>query len=851
MTRSTPTSEGAVRNSKPPQVAPASFRSLASGFGLTLSGGAADAFLTFTFTVLLAHLLNASALGVFVGILAVFTLAAGVLQFGASATIVRVIGSYRATGRFADIFPAARLMLAASVGGALVVASAVFVAAPAVAGVLIHHGSQHTAELYLRILSPFLPLAALAPIVLAVTRAFGDMRWTVALDRVGEPLFRVCAASLGLAVAVATPIIMGLWALPIAVTCVVGCLASLRLIRGASQHPMQPVPATPRAPLRREVWRLTAPQWLADVFQMGVLWLDVVLLGALASSREVGIYSSVSRLVSVGLLALAALTAVLGPELSVLLASGQFERVRRVYSVSTVGMTAISTPVLLTMAVFAPLLVRIFGAAFAPGATALSILSIAMACDVVSGPALLALLMGARTGAILILSAGALILNLGANVILIPYAGMTGAACAWAVSILFLNGSALLIIRRLWGIQPFGVHFLSVLLLSLLWYGVVGYVSATFGGQTASVLLVSLAIGSAGYLTSLIVVSRRFGAFANFSSLWGRRRVPARSVLFAAALRVDPESGATTAAVPRTLRQKAVSIKRVLRTRAWSRPDMRASVTHGVYAENMVPFANVIDEVSELSDFLSPAEFFSRLEGCESAEAIRRPALLMTFDDGLLSSYEFIRDELTPRNIRVIFFVPTVVFEIGVDEQRALAVHARRLDPCTLREEQYRTVGAAEIRELVRVGHSVMPHSHTHARLSSLADADELENEVVKPRKILERLTGRSGDAFAFPYGGPNALSGEAYWWIRNTYSYCFTAIGGVVRRTSNPLLLRRIGLDQSIDVSTARTALGGAFDRSDGLKALVLNARLTSSPQWTKRDGSSFAFGAPVGEDG
>src|SRR3954466_9033920 len=162
-----------------------------------------------------------------------------------------------------------------------------------------------------------------------------------------------------------------------------------------------------------------------------------------------------------------------------------------------------------------------------------------------------------------------------------------------------------------------------------------------------------------------------------------------------------------------------------------SGPHTRATVSHGVYSENVAHFAALVDAVGERAAFATPAQYVAVLDGSAPPE---RDQVFMTFDDGLRSSYEFIARELTPRGIRVQFFVPTAILDLSVDEQYANVLQRRFLtEQASLREEEYVAVTREQLRELAGQGHGVMPHSHSHALLTDLPDAQAWEREVVEP----------------------------------------------------------------------------------------------------------------------
>ena len=61
-------------------------------------------------------------------------------------------------------------------------------------------------------------------------------------------------------------------------------------------------------------------------------------------------------------------------------------------------------------------------------------------------------------------------------------------------------------------------------------------------------------------------------------------------------------------------------------------------------------------------------------------------------------------------------------------------------------------MGKKELRDLHRRGFDIQSHTLTHQRLTKLPD-DELENEFLEAKNILERLTGINPVAISYPYG--------------------------------------------------------------------------------------------------
>lgn len=491
--------------------------------GLNLAGGAANAGLTFAFTLLITHALAPADVGVFLQVLGVFLILIVVTQFGAGATIVKTLAELRAVGRSMQLRHATRTALVpvAALSGAAAVG--VFLLAAPLAGIVVSDGHREDAATYLRTLAPFIPIGALFAVLLAATRGLGTMVPTAALDSMLKPGLRVVLVACAAALVTLSPVVLGiLWALPLALGLLGAIIVFLRLTRRS--RVVSSLSGAGQRIAAREYWLFTIPQWLSDVFQLAVLWLDVVLVGALASSEEAGIYGAISRLVTFGSIGLVALVMVIGPQLSALFALNDLPRVRRLYRLSTLWLASVSIPVFMVMGVFAPLLVRIFGEDFSLGSTALRILSAAMMLDVVAGPALLALLMGGRSGLVLLNTSVAFAVNIALNVALIPQLGMNGAAVAWAISLALVNVLAVTQLHRLWRILACDRTFFEVAAVGILCFGFGSLVAVRLGGQHVTTLVVAAVLEAAVYLAVMWRLRERLALESLLEAV--RRRTP-------------------------------------------------------------------------------------------------------------------------------------------------------------------------------------------------------------------------------------------------------------------------------------------------------------------------------------
>ena len=90
-------------------------------------------------------------------------------------------------------------------------------------------------------------------------------------------------------------------------------------------------------------------------------------------------------------------------------------------------------------------------------------------------------------------------------------------------------------------------------------------------------------------------------------------------------------------------------------------------------------------------------------------------------------------------------------------------------------------------------GWAVGVHSATHARLSSVS-GDALVREVDGALQTLRHELGQDEVTFAYPFGGPRDISGEALDRIRAAgYTACFSDVFGEITAPDDLFRLNRI----------------------------------------------------------
>jgi O-antigen/teichoic acid export membrane protein len=364
---------------------------------------------------------------------------AAVSRLGADTGLVWALPRARALDRPLDgdvaLVSAQRRVLAAS----LALAVGLAVVAPVAADWMIDPPRVEELTRLLRIGAAGVAFAAPFMVAAAALRGFGSVGAFTLMQNVGLPLARVALVVVAVVSAASVGPALVAWVAPLPVA----YLVTREMVRrrrvaasGASEAVGSPADgaADPGPPTR--FWAFCAARWLAAQLEVVIVWADVIIVSALTSAEVAGIYAAASRFVTAGTLVEAAMRVALAPQFSALLAAGRIREVERLHGLATRWIVALAWPLYLGLAVMAPFALGLFGPSFAAGAGALSVLSLAMAAGMCAGTSHTVLLMSGQSRAQVATKALALVTNLGLNLALVPRFGLSGAAAAWAVTIL-------------------------------------------------------------------------------------------------------------------------------------------------------------------------------------------------------------------------------------------------------------------------------------------------------------------------------------------------------------------------------------------------------------------------------
>lgn len=552
-----------TRGEVPSAVSPSTV-TMARGSLINLSAMVSGAVLTFVLTVLVSRWLRPSGAGAFFELIALFTIAFTIAELGANTGLMRWISRARAVGGLKQVrrlmpialFPVA---LIGTAGGA-----AIWMAAPDLARVFLRGLAHGGGTVDIRIVAPLVPLGALSVCLTDGARGFGRTWPFLAIEGLGKPVGRIALVVFALVVGLGLHGAIVAWSIPVAAGLVAGSLIFTAILRSEVPRMVRPQPPRtrqgglpgylllpwrraaphpsrrhkgkhrgsagsaqgPRESLAVEFWRFTAPRACQGTFQVIILWLDILLVGALVSRHAAGVYAAVSKLAMVGTFALEGTRLAISPQVSGLLARGEHRSTAALYQTTTRWLMLAAWPMYLVFAVFPSVVLGIFGSRYSGGAAALAVLSLAMLVNLGTGNVTVVLLMGGKSSWGAINTGAALIVNIGLNLLLIPRLGIFGAAIAWGASIAVDNVAAMAELKWVLGLEIFGRGYGLALAVPVGCFGVSGLVARALLGQTLQALAVTLAVGVAAFVTTLYI-ARRPLQLATVAAALRPRAVPA------------------------------------------------------------------------------------------------------------------------------------------------------------------------------------------------------------------------------------------------------------------------------------------------------------------------------------
>ena len=207
--------------------------------------------------------------------------------------------------------------------------------------------------------------------------------------------------------------------------------------------------------------KISIPLMFAQSVQFIMAWTDKLMLGAMTSSEDVGIYHTAFKLSMFAAVALMSVNSIASPKFAEMFGKNDMEGLKKVVHQSTKMIFWTSVPLITIFFIFPEFFLGLFGEEFKIGVTAFIFLSCGRLISSFSGSVGNILQMtGNQNIYALILFFGA-ILNIVLNLILIPKYGINGAAIASMSSLIVWNLSMVLVVKKKFGFYTFYIPFIK------------------------------------------------------------------------------------------------------------------------------------------------------------------------------------------------------------------------------------------------------------------------------------------------------------------------------------------------------------------------------------------------------
>ena len=403
----------------------------------------AGLFLRLATAVLVARLLGAAALGLYVLTLTLASGAAVMATLGLDRGLAHFIAHHRGRQEPAAVAGVFAFSSAATATAATAAGGLLFVLGPQLA-LWLHHPELGPATRVTALSVPFLVLGQVAR---AGLTGLQDVRLAAILEQLTVPLATTVvflAVHLGRPADVAAPVVAA------AVANVGVGLASWLALRARLSSEWAPGSWRPG-----EWLRFSFPLWLERGLLFVVASAGYGVLAAYGDQGSVGMFGAAVRVAGVVGMPLLAVSAIFGPTISNLAARGEWQVLQVLYARLTWALAGTGGVLGLALAAGSPWVLAAFGPGFGSAWGGLALLAASQVVNSATGPSGLVLIMTGRTGVRLANAAVGAALTVGLSWLAVPRFGAAGAAGAVALSSSILNVVQVHQVRRLVGLWAY------------------------------------------------------------------------------------------------------------------------------------------------------------------------------------------------------------------------------------------------------------------------------------------------------------------------------------------------------------------------------------------------------------
>ena len=426
-------------------------REIASGSFLALIMRVLGGLSAYAFALLISRAYGAAGLGQYSLSVTLLTILATLAGLGLGASAVRMVPQYVADKNLHGIRHFYAMTVKLALPMAVAVAALLYVSAAFIAQSVFHNPSLAPA---FRIVSLVMPVFAIVRINTEILRGFKNIGFSEYLRSLHVPLIGACIlialfSSGGSIYAAVTS-----YSLSIAIAFLVSTLYMAVKLRGLPARKDTTLPA-------RELLGISMPMMSGEIMGLSVGRVDMLMIGFLASTRDVGLYDIPFRLAAGISLILASINMISAPKFSELFWANDMDGLRRVVRITSRVLFWTSAPILVALLAAPTFWLGLFGNEFRGSYLVLILLAVGQFVNAAAGSVGCILNMTGNHKLLSHITLAAILLNILLNILLIPRFGIIGAAVSSMTTLVLWNISAAACVWWKFRIKTFYVPFLA------------------------------------------------------------------------------------------------------------------------------------------------------------------------------------------------------------------------------------------------------------------------------------------------------------------------------------------------------------------------------------------------------
>ena len=438
---------------------------VAKGGAVQIAGQVTQRSLSFFFTAAAQNILATGGYGLYRVVTQVLAIGGQIGLLGFNYASMRWISRARASNNPGMVRGAASVGLTASGIASILVAIGIVSFAPQITSIFCDGKcDQGRFEDLIRVGALYVPFFALMQVLRYCTQAYKTMVPSVVVGNIIQPAVRFVV---GVAFLLAGFEIMGAvvtLVISMGVGAVAGAYYLRRMLRGDERT------AAPIRPFG-EMFRFALPQAGSSLLGIQSLGLGVILLGALDTDYQVGLFAVALALQGPAGVFLSGIVNIWAPVVSDLYERGEIERLGALYQTITRWIVTFSFPISAAMILEPDLFLIFFGKDAADAAPIIAVLAVGNLFYSGTGPTGYVLSMTGRPGVNFINSIFGVALYVVLGLIIVPRHGALGMAYVDAIVTALVNTVRVVEAKVLVGVQPFGRSFMKPVVATLVGAG--------------------------------------------------------------------------------------------------------------------------------------------------------------------------------------------------------------------------------------------------------------------------------------------------------------------------------------------------------------------------------------------